>query len=75
MDNDEIRRQISTRLAVPLSVAGKALGLGRHAAHTAADRGDIPTVRWGGKQAPVPTSWLKQVLGLETDGTLEPKNK
>ena len=55
-----IRREILTKLAV----AAKALGLGRHAARTAAARGDIPTLRWARKQAPVPTSWLRQVLGL-----------
>ena len=65
MDDAEIRREILTKLAVPVwPVAGKALGLGRHAARTAAARGDIPTLKWAGKQAPVPTSWLRQVLGL-----------
>lgn len=65
MHDDDIRREILTKLAVPVwPVAGKALGLGRHAARTAAARGDIPTLRWAGKQAPVPTSWLRQVLGL-----------
>ena len=64
MDNDQLRREILTKLAVPIGVAGKALGLGRHAARTAAARGDIPTLRWAGKQAPVPTTWLRQVLGL-----------
>ena len=67
MNDDDIRREILTKLAVPVwPVAGKALGLGRHAARTAAARGDIPTLPWAGKQAPVPTSWLRQVLGLGT---------
>jgi hypothetical protein len=65
MTDEEIRKEIMTKLAVPLSVAGKALGLGPHATKEAEKRGDIPTLPWGGKQPPVPTSWLKQVLGLE----------
>jgi hypothetical protein len=66
MTDEEIHKEIMTKLAVPLwPIAGKALGLGQYAAHAAAERGDIPTLPWGGKQPPVPTSWLKRVLGLE----------
>ncbi len=64
MTDDEIRREILTKLAVPLPTAGKALGLGEDAARAAAERGDIPTIPWGGKSPPVPTSWLRKVLGL-----------
>jgi hypothetical protein len=66
MTDDEIRKEILGKLAVPLwPTAGKALGLGQHAAHAAAERGDIPTLTWGGRQPPVPTSWLRRVLGLD----------
>ena len=66
MTDDEIRKEIMTKLAVPVwPTAGKALGLGQHAALAAAKRGDIHTLPWGGKQPPVPTSWLRRVLGLE----------
>jgi hypothetical protein len=74
MDKEQISREILTKLAVPLGVAGQALGLGRHAARTAAARGDIPTLPWRGKQAPVPTWWLRRVLKLsgEDEPTSEP---
>jgi hypothetical protein len=66
MTDDEIREAILTKLAVPLwPTAGKALGLGQHAAHAAAERVDIPTLQWSGKTRPVPTAWLRQVLGLD----------
>jgi len=72
MTDDQIRQEILTKLAVPAwPVAGRALGLGRHATRTAAARGDIPTLPWAGKQPPVPTAWLRRVLGLaETDDPL-----
>jgi len=75
MEKDQIRKEILTKLAVPVwPVAGQALGLGRHAARAAAARGDIPTLPWRGKQAPVPTWWLRRVLKLsgEDEPTLEP---
>jgi len=65
MEKDQIRKEILTKLAVPVwPVAGQALGLGKHAARTAAARGDIPTLPWRGKQPPVPTWWLRHVLKL-----------
>jgi len=43
MEKDQIRKEILTKLAVPVwPVAGQALVLGKHAARTAAARGDIP---------------------------------
>jgi hypothetical protein len=65
MTDEEIRREILTKLAVPLwPITGRALGLGQHAAKEAADRGAIPTVKGMGRKQPVPTSWLRHVLGL-----------
>jgi hypothetical protein len=64
--DDEIRRQIMTRLTVPIPVAGAALGLSRNASYDAAKRGDIPTIPMGRKR-PVPTAPLRRMLGLETE--------
>jgi hypothetical protein len=65
MDDAEIRRQIMTKLAVDLwPTTGKALGLGRSATYDAAREGKIKTIDVGHKK-PVPTAWLRQVLGLD----------
>jgi hypothetical protein len=37
----------------------------RGAAYAAAKRGDIPTVKFGGRLRRVPTAWLRQVLNLD----------
>jgi len=66
MTDDEIRKEILTKLAVPVwPVAGRALGLGQHSALKAAKNGGIPTVEGMGRKKPVPTIWLRHVLGLD----------
>lgn len=45
--------------------AGRALGLSRSSAYLAAKRGDIPTIRIGGRVV-VPTAPLRRLLGLDT---------
>ena len=66
MTDDQIRKEIMTKLAVPLwPVAGKAFGLGEHAARAAAERGAIPILEGMGRAQPVPTSWLRRVLRLD----------
>jgi hypothetical protein len=68
MDDRKIRRDIMTKLTVDLwPTAGKALGIGRSAAYEAARTGKIKTINVGHKK-PVPTAWLRQVLGLDNDG-------
>lgn len=50
-------------LTVPLwPHAGKALGIGKTAAYAAASRGDIPTIRIGGRIL-VPLAKLKKLVG------------
>jgi hypothetical protein len=62
---DEIRKALSENLVVQLwPAAGRALGLKRGATYRAASIGDIPTIKVG-KKRPVPTSWLRQKLGLD----------
>jgi len=64
MTDEEIRRQIMTKLTVPIwPHTCKALGVGRGAGYDAAARGEIPTVAIG-RRRPVPTTWLRQKLGL-----------
>lgn len=61
----EIREAILTRLTVPLwPHAGRAVGSSRNATYDSARRGDIPTLDISRKK-PVPTSWLRQKLGLQ----------
>jgi len=50
--------------------AGRAFGIGETAAYDAAKRGEIPTVRFGNRKR-VPTSWIKQQLGLDDVGKTE----
>ncbi len=61
--DEEIRKAL-TGLTVPVTVAGRALGLGRNAAYAAAKRGDLPTIKIGGAIR-VPTAPLRRMLGLD----------
>ena len=68
MNDREIRKQILSRLTVPLwPVAGRALGLGRSAAYQAARTGKIKTIDTGTNKKPVPTAFLREMLGLTND--------
>jgi hypothetical protein len=65
---DEIKRELSEKLAVPLwPTAGKALDLRRGATYRAAAEGSIPTLDVG-RLKRVSTSWLRQKLGLGRAG-------
>lgn len=46
---------------------GRVLGLGRSATYAAAQRGEIPTLRIGGRRV-VPTALLRRMLGLDRAG-------
>jgi hypothetical protein len=64
MDDRRIRRDLMTKLTVPLwPTAGKALGLGRNTTYEGARRGEIETVEVG-RRRPVPTAFLRRKLGL-----------
>jgi hypothetical protein len=64
MDDRKIRREIMTKLTVPLwPTAGKALGIGRNSAYEGARSGEIETIQIG-RRFPVPTSFLRRKLGL-----------
>ena len=69
MDDAKIRRQIMTRLTVPLwPTAGRALGLGRNSTFEGARKGEIETIAVG-RRRPVPTSLLRRKLGLSEPRT------
>jgi hypothetical protein len=63
---DEICKMLDSHAAVPLwPDAGKALGLTRGHTYRGANTGDIKVIRIG-RLIRVPTSWLRQQLGLPT---------
>jgi hypothetical protein len=69
IDAGEIRREIMTRLTVPLwPTAGRALGLGRNSTFAGAKKGQIETIAVG-RRRPVPTAFLRRKLGLEEPRT------
>ncbi len=69
MDDAKIRRQIMTKLTVPLwPTAGRALGLGRNSTFEGARKGEIETIAVG-RRRPVPTSFLRRKLGLSEPRT------
>ena len=53
------------RLTISVPEAGQMLGIGRDAAYAAAARGDIPTLRLGGRTLRVPVPKLLQLLGVD----------
>jgi hypothetical protein len=66
----EIRRDIMTKLTVPLwPHAGWAFNLGRSATYDAERAGKIKTIDDVGHKKPVPTAWLRKKLGLEEPRT------
>jgi hypothetical protein len=68
MDDRKIRRDIMTKLTVPLwPTAGKALGLSRSSTYEGARNGEIETIEIG-RRKPVPTAFLRKKLGLTNDG-------
>ena len=65
MDQNKIRKEIMTKLTVPLwPTAGRALGLGRNSTFEGARKGEIATIAVG-RRRPVPTAWLRAKLGLD----------
>ena len=64
MTADEISKMLDRHAVVPLwPDAGKALGLKRGHAYAGANAGDIKVIRIG-RLKKVPTSWLRDKLGL-----------
>jgi hypothetical protein len=55
---------LNENAVLPLEQAGKILGLKRGATYAAARTGEIKTIRLG-RLLKVPTSWLRQKLGLD----------
>jgi hypothetical protein len=59
----EIEHLLRTKLTVSVMVAGAALGLAKNASYEAAGRGEIQTIRLGGKSV-CPTAPLRKRLGI-----------
>ena len=56
--------ELLTRPTISVPEAGRAVGnLGRNGSYEAARRGDIPVIQIGRRKR-VPTSWLRDTLGL-----------
>ena len=65
-DNTDLKKLLCEQLSVSPDVAGRAFGLGRSAAYGAVRRGEIPAITLG-KLKRVPTSWIRERLGLDTE--------
>jgi hypothetical protein len=65
---DEIMKLLNENAVLPLwPQAGQVLGLRRGATYAAARSGEIKTIKLG-RLLKVPTSWLRQKLGLNEPG-------
>jgi hypothetical protein len=63
-DMDAIMAEIRTKPTVRIwPTAGRALDLGRNSSYDAARRGEIPTLKIGGRIV-VPTALLRRMLGI-----------
>jgi hypothetical protein len=56
-------KEILDKPTASIPETGQAFGIGRNAAYEAANRGDIPTIDICKKRR-VPTTWIKNKLGL-----------
>lgn len=62
--DDDLVEKLRREVSVPLwPTAGRACGIGRNSAYKAAERGEIPTNKFGGKLT-VPTAPLRRLLGI-----------
>jgi hypothetical protein len=65
----KLEKKLRENVVLPLwPDVGQMLGLGKNATYDAAARGEIETLRFGHRK-PVPTSWLRKKLGLDSTGT------
>lgn len=62
---DEVRKALLEKLAIPVPLAGQILGLCRNSAYEAVKSGQIPSIRIGGRIC-VPTAPLRKMLGIES---------
>jgi hypothetical protein len=62
--NGDIRKALEENVSIPVPLAGKVFGLGRNGAYDAVKRGDIPSVKIGGRIV-VPTAPLRRMLGMD----------
>ena len=60
----DLVEEITTKFTTTVPRAGESLGLCRNASYRAAKRGDIKTIRIGGRLV-VPCAWLREQLGID----------
>jgi hypothetical protein len=61
------------RPTMTIPLAGKALGIeSRNGAYDAANRGEIPTLKFG-RLKPVPTAWVRRQLMLDDSADQKPR--
>jgi len=66
VDDEEIRRELTSKLTVPLwPTAGRALGLGKNATYEAFAKGQIPGAFKIGKNIKAATAPIRRRLGLD----------
>ena len=63
----DLFEEIMSKFTTTVLRAGKSLGLCRNASYRAAKRGDIKTIRIGGRLV-VPCAWLREQLGIDKTG-------
>jgi hypothetical protein len=61
---DELRRALRDQLTVSVPLAGRVFDLSRNAAYAAVRKGEIPSIRLGGRIV-VPTAQLRRMLGID----------
>ena len=70
-DLETVLDQLTGRVVLTIPEAGAIVGLGRSASYVAARRGELPTLRFGGRLV-VPTALLRRMLGLDVEGSSTP---
>lgn len=66
MTYEQVRKDILSKLTVPVPVASVALGISRNSGYEGAKRGEIPVIEVGNRKN-VPTSWLREKLGIKPE--------
>ena len=66
LPRDQLREYLSTHATVPLMEATAILGLTTTEGYRGAQRGTIPTIRYGRRKL-VTTAWLSRQIGLDDE--------
>jgi hypothetical protein len=61
---DDWLKDVLSRPTASIQEASRACGYGKNAGYDAVENGTMPTIDLGTRKKRVPTSWLRQKLGL-----------